>query len=210
MGQNMRRPRLHRYWIRLTTPFMVWLALSGSSSMLPPPGADGFYHQPANYPQMKALVTPDDPEVVWALVQALDSTAPDMPSPTDFDNIVAWVNRRFIYQSDEQLHGVEDYWQTPRETLASGKGDCEDYSILLCSILRAHRVSADEVYAVVGRYGGRWHSWLVEKYSTGMWRLHDSSPAAGTQGLALDSPAAASFDASYSFNDQTGFNGHPT
>ena len=40
----------------------------------------------------------------------------------DYFNQVAWV-------SDAEHWGIEDYWATPVETLASNGGDCEDFSI---------------------------------------------------------------------------------
>lgn len=44
-----------------------------------------------------------------------------------------YVNRFFHshirYRTDQELHGQEDYWTTPFETLALGQGDCEDYAI---------------------------------------------------------------------------------
>ncbi|WP_068310108.1 transglutaminase-like cysteine peptidase [Polycladidibacter hongkongensis] len=40
------------------------------------------------------------------------------------------VNRQLTYASDEEVWGQADYWASPDETLAKGKGDCEDYAIL--------------------------------------------------------------------------------
>ena len=40
----------------------------------------------------------------------------------DYFNQVEWL-------SDKEHWGVEDYWATPIETLASNGGDCEDFSI---------------------------------------------------------------------------------
>ncbi|TQV78854.1 sulfate adenylyltransferase [Exilibacterium tricleocarpae] len=45
-----------------------------------------------------------------------------MTSANDFFNRVAWV-------SDLEHWGLEDYWATPVETLATNGGDCEDFSI---------------------------------------------------------------------------------
>ena len=42
------------------------------------------------------------------------------------------VYRNVLYEPD----GMFDHWQLPWETLARGYGDCEDFSILLGSILR--------------------------------------------------------------------------
>jgi predicted transglutaminase-like cysteine proteinase len=53
--------------------------------------------------------------------------------PNDIDNVTKvnrWVNRNIKYITDKENQGVADYWQTPRETLKSMQGDCEDYAIL--------------------------------------------------------------------------------
>jgi hypothetical protein len=42
----------------------------------------------------------------------------------------------FEYVSDLHHHGLEDHWQTPEQTLRSGRGDCEDFAVF------AHRVLA--------------------------------------------------------------------
>ena len=41
------------------------------------------------------------------------------------------------YYSDEQLYGQDEFWAYPIETLYQHGGDCEDLSVLLCSILLA-------------------------------------------------------------------------
>lgn len=53
-----------------------------------------------------------------------------------------------------------DYWSFPAETLALGVGDCEDASILLCSILR-HRLGPGEVCVTVGEFAGYGHAWVT-------------------------------------------------
>lgn len=40
-----------------------------------------------------------------------------------------FFNRRVAFQEDMAVWGVEDYWASPLETLAKGRGDCEDYAI---------------------------------------------------------------------------------
>jgi transglutaminase-like putative cysteine protease len=53
-----------------------------------------------------------------------------------------------------------DYWQMPAETLAERTGDCEDSSMLLCSILRA-RLSPEEVFVTIGMWQGYGHAWAT-------------------------------------------------
>ena len=40
-----------------------------------------------------------------------------------------FFNRRIEFGTDQEIWGQSDYWATPMETLAKGKGDCEDYVI---------------------------------------------------------------------------------
>lgn len=45
-------------------------------------------------------------------------------------DIVPWVYENITYVSDRDSHGKREFWQTPKETLASRAGDCEDFVIL--------------------------------------------------------------------------------
>jgi hypothetical protein len=38
------------------------------------------------------------------------------------------------YKTNEEQRGVDEYWQTPEETLSLRSGDCEDCAILLCTL----------------------------------------------------------------------------
>jgi predicted transglutaminase-like cysteine proteinase len=40
-----------------------------------------------------------------------------------------FFNRRIQFADDQETWGQADYWATPMETLAKGKGDCEDFTI---------------------------------------------------------------------------------
>jgi len=54
------------------------------------------------------------------------------PGPERETALLAAVNRHFNrvrFLSDNEHWGVEDYWATPAEFVASDGGDCEDYSI---------------------------------------------------------------------------------
>jgi predicted transglutaminase-like cysteine proteinase len=175
---------------------------------------------------MEQLVTPNDPVVTVAL-QAAKNAVPTNQAPTtitdtnyytfslsnnnlnDFDLIIDWVNKNCIYTLDKVNYGVTDYWSTPAETIANGSGDCEDYAILLCSLLRAYGVPADQVYVAVGiGPEGENHAWVVEEYFTGLWRVLDEQTGSSIP-LVFGSDKASAYIASYCFNDTTGFNGSP-
>lgn len=59
------------------------------------------------------------------------------------------VNRTIRYQRDQQIYGVADRWAKPSETMALGKGDCEDFAILKMAALHAMGVPADNMALVV-------------------------------------------------------------
>ena len=40
-----------------------------------------------------------------------------------------FFNRRIVFTDDREAWGQPDYWASPLETLAQGRGDCEDYAI---------------------------------------------------------------------------------
>jgi len=61
------------------------------------------------------------------------------------------VNRIVRYQPDTENYGSKDYWATPDEILARGKGDCEDYAILKMAALRAAGLPSEAMSIVVLR-----------------------------------------------------------
>jgi predicted transglutaminase-like cysteine proteinase len=40
-----------------------------------------------------------------------------------------FFNRRIFFADDQEVWGQSDYWATPMEFLAKGRGDCEDFTI---------------------------------------------------------------------------------
>lgn len=58
-----------------------------------------------------------------------------------------WLWNNIFYRSDKKIYGINDYWQTPEETLKLGTGDCEDYAILSQFILK--KLGYKEVYIIV-------------------------------------------------------------
>lgn len=49
--------------------------------------------------------------------------------PAQLRAVNRFVNTRIEFATDEQAWGEADYWASPLETLARGRGDCEDYAI---------------------------------------------------------------------------------
>lgn len=62
-----------------------------------------------------------------------------------------WVNRRIAYVNDDRNYGSRDHWATADQTLARGKGDCEDFAILKMHMLRAAGVDTSKMKLVLLR-----------------------------------------------------------
>jgi hypothetical protein len=112
----------------------------------------------------RTYITPNDPDVQNILPQIIASKA---FWRTDFGAIQVWVDKNVTYTPDK-----DDYWQKANETLKRRKGDCEDYAILLCTLLRAYEVPAKDVYVAIGRNSeGKGHAYLIEDWYKGKWRV---------------------------------------
>lgn len=59
------------------------------------------------------------------------------------------IDLAIIPTSDQAQWGVPDRWSPPFETLATDRGDCEDYAILKYAALLAAGVSRDDVKIVI-------------------------------------------------------------
>jgi predicted transglutaminase-like cysteine proteinase len=60
----------------------------------------------------------------------------DAPIETKLQKVNDFFNRKILYTDDQEAWGQSDYWATPMESLAKGKGDCEDYVIAKYFTLR--------------------------------------------------------------------------
>jgi hypothetical protein len=133
---------------------------------------------PATESEFKSYITPECLSVKEALRDILGDP-PYALSQVGFDNIRDWVAINIDYMSDEKRWG-EDYWQTPEETLSYRTGDCEDFSILLCSLLRSYGIDDERIYVALGVDGGEdGHAFLIEDwYHDGVWqRMESQAPA---------------------------------
>lgn len=61
------------------------------------------------------------------------------------------VNGLVAYRSDRDGYGTMDYWAGPRETLARGYGDCEDFAMLKMAVLAAGGIDPRDMSLVVLR-----------------------------------------------------------
>ncbi len=130
--------------------------------------------------EVKAYITPNC-TLVRDCLQVILGDPPYELSKDGFDAIRDWVAANIEYKSDEEQWGVEEYWQTPEETLSLRTGDCEDFAILLCTLLRAYGIAEEQIYVAVGiDNDGYGHAFLIENwYLDGEWRAIE--PQVGTQ-----------------------------
>ena len=129
---------------------------------------------PATESEFKSYIMPDC-QAVKETLQTIVGDPPYTLSQAGFDDIRVWVADNVAYMSDKDKWG-KDYWQTPEETLLYRTGDCEDFSILLCSFLRAYGIDAQRVYVALGVNGVQdGHAFIIENwYSGGEWRRVES------------------------------------
>lgn len=147
---------------------------------------------------VKLFVTPREP----SLVAIKDEVLKDAPLKVkDWIALRNWVGDNIKYESDEVVHGVREYWQFGKETVDLGTGDCEDFAILLCSLLRAAGYSPDDVYVVVGKNADGYHAWVKINLGTlGWYNLEPQENGWAT--LVGDFIMLSDFQALCQFNDQ--------
>ena len=92
-----------------------------------------------------------------------------------------FFNRRVVFASDQEAWGQLDYWASPLETLAKGRGDCEDYVIakyfsLAVAGVPISRLRLVYVRATIGGPGGETLAHMVLAYYA----------SAGAEPLILD------------------------
>ncbi len=108
--------------------------------------------------QCFSFITPNDPSVIALKNEILQDTMAIL-SP-DWMKFRDWVGNKIEYRSDSEIHGEREFWQFSNETIKLGTGDCEDFSILLCSLLRSNGWETDCVYVVVGEQNNQYHAWV--------------------------------------------------
>ncbi len=99
-------------------------------------------------------------------------------------DIRAWRIWKYVaesveYVADKQACGMDDFWLFPEETLMLHKGDCEDSSFLLATLLLASGISEHCVRVVLGKVvsgdGISGHAWVVYQNEEGVWCLLEST-----------------------------------
>lgn len=120
-----------------------------ASSMVPRFGLEEY--------RFYTFVTPDDP-AVRALAERIESITQFSGDRMRAEVALSVVHENISYATDQEMHGMSDYWQYPAETLISGEGDCEDQALLLASVLEAMGIDTVLViepgHAIIGVYTG--------------------------------------------------------
>lgn len=152
-------------------------------------------------------ITPDDPAIQQMVQETLAGWW--RWAYNDFNALREWVAMNIYYKSDPEVHGVDEFFQLPAETLKLRSGDCEDFAFLLVSLLRAYGVPADQVYVGIGQSadGEVHHAYVVERWYTGEWRAIE--PQAGVWTTVLLGEMLEDYELYLSFNDQEYIEGWP-
>lgn len=97
------------------------------------------------------------PRAVTAVpaLQALLQHSATLDEEGQLAAVNAFFNRRIVFAEDSEVWGQTDYWASPLEALAQGRGDCEDYAIgkyfsLLALGMPASRLRLVYVRAQIG------------------------------------------------------------
>ena len=96
---------------------------------------------PGQRHDLREFVQPDNPDVLAVYHQY-------GPDP--------WPLYDFVCRNIDYRRDWGEFWQTPSETLASKRGDCEDTSLLLCSLLQ-------NAHVALGSYRGYGHAWCEHR-----------------------------------------------
>jgi len=130
---------------------------------------------------IREWIASPESEVIKSSLREID--LPTARNAGSFD-LRAWkiwkhVAENVQYVADEDSSGVSDFWLYPAETLTLRKGDCEDTSFLLASLLLASGISEHCIRVVLGKVlgsqGEYGHAWVVYQSEEGKWCLMEST-----------------------------------
>lgn len=104
--------------------------------------------------------------------RALQATLAGLNGRDDATKLAAvnqFFNRRIVFASDQEVWGQVDYWASPLEMLAKGRGDCEDFVIgkyfsLLVAGVPVQHLRLVYVRATIGGAGGETVAHMVLAY----------------------------------------------
>lgn len=130
---------------------------------------------------MREWISYPDSEVIKLALKEMNLPASRAAGTFDERAWKVWkyVAENIEYVSDKKAFGMPDFWLFPAETLTLRRGDCEDSSFLLATLMIASGISEHCVRVVIGRvftrntaYG---HCWVVYQNESGTWCLLEST-----------------------------------
>jgi len=145
----------------------------------------------------RSFITPEDQNVVELKNKILE----DKPLLTsDWVALRDWVGNNVEYRGDPEIHGEREYWQFSNETIQLRTGDCEDFSILLCSLLRADGWSPDSIYVIMGEKNNQYHAWVRLIWNDIQYNIEPQGNGFAT--VFGDILSLSGYNAKYYFNDK--------
>ena len=112
-----------------------------------------------------------------------------------------YVNRRVHFVDDSKQYGVADYWAPAAQTLARGRGDCEDYAIAKLALLRRAGFAERDLYLVIAHDLVRRqdHAVAVARVDGKLWLLDSGTDELLDASQAHDYRPVFSFSGSHSW-----------
>jgi len=145
----------------------------------------------------RSFITPEDQNVVELKNKILE----DKPLLTsDWVALRDGVGNNVEYRGDPEIHGEREYWQFSNETIQLRTGDCEDFSILLCSLLRADGWSPDSIYVIMGEKNNQYHAWVRLIWNDIQYNIEPQGNGFAT--VFGDILSLSGYNAKYYFNDK--------
>lgn len=99
--------------------------------------------------------------------QIVKDTCNSIESNKDYDLqmllIHKWVVANIKYVADSSKWKLDEYWQTPEETILNKTGDCEDGAILEFVLARMKGIPTNRLLILCGDVLGGGHAWLGYK-----------------------------------------------
>jgi predicted transglutaminase-like cysteine proteinase len=75
--------------------------------------------------------------------------------------ILCFVNKHIHYLGDIKRWKVQEYWQTPKETMTYLTGDCEDGSLLIYLMCHEAGIPDDDLWLTCGNVVGGGHAYVI-------------------------------------------------
>lgn len=99
------------------------------------------------------------------LVAVINASA-GRPDLAKLDAMNQFFNRSVLFQADQEVWGLPDYWASPLELIDRGQGDCEDYALAKYFTIIAMGVSPVKLRMVYVRaeLGGQVQAHMVLAY----------------------------------------------